>query len=98
MKVRAGEAGCASMPTSRAVCSVSTCPLIGWSWSGKGSAGASLLSHPLFAREEEEAEPDSVSVCQHQGCCPESQRRPRVPNHSSRVWRAHALCLLLMFQ
>lgn len=41
----------------------------------------SLLALPSpFSGEEEEAERDSVSMCQQQSCCPESQRRPRVPN------------------
>lgn len=74
MEVFAGEASCASVPDFRAVqlrkvCCVSCTFCLGC-WSSKGSAGTLPFSCPLFAGEEEEDEPDSVSVCQQQSCCP----------------------------
>lgn len=66
MEVFAGEASCASVPDFRAVqlwrvCCVSCTFCLGC-WSTRGSAGASPSSCPLFAGEEEEDEPDSVSM------------------------------------
>lgn len=81
MEVFAGEASCASVPDFRAVqprrlCCVS-CVFCPGHWSTKGSAGASTSSCPLFAGQEEEDEPDSVSVCQQQSCCPIPMPNPQ---------------------